>query len=1071
MGKLSVITNRIKRCAGLGASLVLAFVMLNAAPVFADTDALAVDPVKSNDGYSAVVYDNTNGMPVSEANDIAQTSDGFIWIGSYGGLVRYDGNTFERLDSTQGIDSIACLLVDSSDRLWVGTNDNGIALMENGEFRFWGLNDGLQSLKITDIAEDAAGNIYIGTTTGIVMMTPEMEIIPLKDKRIAKAYIENMSADEDGLIYGITHDEGMFMLRDGNLVNYYENSELNVGTIISVFPDPDTPGWIYYGTEDQGIFHVNPKDSFDTAEHISIDPLLSVNSMKKIGDKIWVCTRSGIGAIDKNGFHRLDYLPLNNSVDHVMGDYEGNLWFTSTRQGIMKLVPNRFSDVFARYNIPQTVVNTTCMYDGKLFVGTDTEGLIVIGDDGPLDSLPLNSVRMASGGAFSAAESADLIKLLKGVRIRSVIRDRSGNLWISTWRSYGLLRYKDGELTVFDTSEGLLSDRIRAVFETRDGSILVALTGGLNTIKGDRVTQSFSQKDGIVNSESLCACEAPNGDMLLGSNGDGIYVIHKDKKTVSNINRMNGFTSDVIMRIKYDAENEVFWIVTGNSLAYMTKDYQVRTIKNFPYPDNLDIVKNRDGYLWILSSDGIYVCSPEELMSGKASEPVHYGMKNGLPCITTNNAYSCLTNKGTLYIAGRTGVAAVNIDDPIEDGHDLKQIVPFVDADGKRIYPDKKGVFHIPGITHKLTVYGFVCSNSLVDPVVSYYLKGFDRRATTVKRSDFDPVIYTNLSGGSYSFVMELQDMMGSGSKISTVRIIKERAFYEQPWFFVLALAAFAASSLGVIQLFVRRKLKELEAKHRAEAEKQRVNDELTMASRIQYSILPHDFPPFPERGEFDIYATMDPAREVGGDFYDFFMIDDDHLCLVIADVSGKGIPASLFMMNAKVIIKSYAKGENTPAEVLEKTNDEVCSNNLLDLFVTVWIGILEISTGRLTTANAGHEYPAVRRRGGNFELIKRKHGIVVGGMDGLKYTDYEFQLEPGDKLFVYTDGVPEATNSKNEMFGTDRMLAALNADKDASPEQLLKGVRKAVSDFTAGAEPFDDLTMLGLEYNGTERS
>ena len=213
----------------------------------------------------------------------------------------------------------------------------------------------------------------------------------------------------------------------------------------------------------------------------------------------------------------------------------------------------------------------------------------------------------------------------------------------------------------------------------------------------------------------------------------------------------------------------------------------------------------------------------------------------------------------------------------------------------------------------------------------------------------------------------------------------------------------------------------------------------------------------------------MEPAREVGGDFYDFFLIDDDHLCLVIADVSGKGLPASLFMMNSKVLIKSFASGDNTPAEVLEKANKEICENNQMEMFITVWLGILELSTGKMVASNAGHEYPVMGHTGEEFEMIKDNHGFVVGGMEGVKYKDYELQLRPGDKLFVYTDGVPEATNAKDELFGTDRMIEALNADKYAPVEEMLRNVRKAVSEFAAGAEQFDDLTMLAMEYIGME--
>ncbi|MBR0157235.1 MAG: serine/threonine-protein phosphatase [Clostridia bacterium] len=254
-----------------------------------------------------------------------------------------------------------------------------------------------------------------------------------------------------------------------------------------------------------------------------------------------------------------------------------------------------------------------------------------------------------------------------------------------------------------------------------------------------------------------------------------------------------------------------------------------------------------------------------------------------------------------------------------------------------------------------------------------------------------------------------------------------------------------------------------------ATAEKERIGTELALATKLQAAFVPSIFPPFPERTEFDIYASMDPAKEVGGDFYDFYLIDDDHLCLLIADVSGKGIPAALFMMVSKIILQSCAMLGRSAAEILTKTNEAICSNNKESMFVTVWLGILEISTGKLTCANAGHEYPALMRRGGSFGLFRDKHGLVIGGMDGLKYKEYELTLSPGDKLFVYTDGVPEATDADNELFGTERMLSALNAEPEADPSRILRNVRAAVDGFVKDAEQFDDLTMLCLEYHGKE--
>ena len=253
-------------------------------------------------------------------------------------------------------------------------------------------------------------------------------------------------------------------------------------------------------------------------------------------------------------------------------------------------------------------------------------------------------------------------------------------------------------------------------------------------------------------------------------------------------------------------------------------------------------------------------------------------------------------------------------------------------------------------------------------------------------------------------------------------------------------------------------------------AEKERISTELSLAKKIQASMLPDIFPPFPERTEFDIYASMDPAKEVGGDFYDFFLVDDDHLCLVMADVSGKGVPAALFMMASKIILANYAKMGKSPSEILTAANSTICSSNREHMFVTVWLGILELSTGKLTAANAGHEYPVLMQPDGRFDIYKDKHGFVIGGMAGLKYKEYSVEMKPGSKLFLYTDGVPEATDSENQLFGTERMVAALNEKSDGSPREILKTVRNSVDAFVKDAEQFDDLTMLCLEFKEKDK-
>ena len=250
--------------------------------------------------------------------------------------------------------------------------------------------------------------------------------------------------------------------------------------------------------------------------------------------------------------------------------------------------------------------------------------------------------------------------------------------------------------------------------------------------------------------------------------------------------------------------------------------------------------------------------------------------------------------------------------------------------------------------------------------------------------------------------------------------------------------------------------------------EKERIGAELNVATQIQADMLPRIFPPFPDRSEFDIYATMQPAKEVGGDFYDFFMLDEDHLGLVMADVSGKGVPAALFMVIAKTLIKNRAQMGGSPAEGLAYVNEQLCDGNDAELFVTVWFAILELSTGKGIAANAGHEHPVLRRSGGDYELVVYRHSPAVATLPGIRFREHEFELHPGDRVFVYTDGVPEAINEKEEDYGPDRMLAALNSCPPDTPmKETLRLVREDLDRFAGEMPQFDDVTMMAIDYRG----
>lgn len=774
-----------------------------------DPEDEVVNPIGHSDEYSAVLYDNTNGLPTPEANEIAETSEGVIWIGSYGGLIRYDGNTFERIDSTTGIASVVCLYVDSKDRLWVGTSDCGVAVMERGEFRQWKKSDGLGSAFIRDIAEDTAGLIYVATSMGIVTINEEGTVHPIDDPRIANVYMRELRLGNDGLIYGLTEAGDIFILKDGAVDYFLESEKCKVKEVLCLLPDPKASGNVYLGTSNSEIYYGNVRTNFDNCRTIHASPLTYIQEFEYINDSIWICAGNGIGLLQGDHFQVLNDIPMNNSVNHVMSDYEGNLWFTSTRQGVMKIVRNSFTDIFERYDLDRAVVNSTCMYDDQLFVGTDT-GLTVLDNHGRGSAVPLTKAVTASGKEL---QSDDLLKLLEDCRIRSIIRDSRGRLWISVWRKLGLLCYDKGELTAYSVEDGLFSDRVRTVCERSDGSVLVINTGGISVISNGKVTASYGSEAGIVNTEGLTAVEGFNGEILLGSDGDGIYVINE--KVVKHISTENGLTSDVVMRIKRDRSRDIYWIVTSNSIAYMDADYRVKTIQKFPYSNNFDLYQNYNDEVWILSSNGLYVLSTDTLLKNLDINPVYYGIENGLPCIATANSYSELTEDGNLYIAGTTGVALVNIDAPFDNVNNLKAGVPYIEADDKRIFPDENGDFTIASNVRKLTLYSFVYNYSLTTPDVTYQLEGFEDKTTTVSRSDLVPISYTNLPGGEYHFVMKLSDSRGYGDKTIIVNIAKERAFYEQVWFYILIGILSLLFLIGCVRLYIYVRMSKLEKKNR----------------------------------------------------------------------------------------------------------------------------------------------------------------------------------------------------------------------------------------------------------------
>ncbi len=861
-----------------------------------------VDVTDKSEGYYPILYNNENGLPTSEANAIAQTSEGFLWIGCYSGLIRYDGNTFERMDSTTGIASVVSLYVDSQDRLWVGTNDFGAVVLEQDRETWFRVKDGLQSASVRAIAEDGDGFIYLATTMGVSVVSPDMTMTLIERIQIRDEFVRGLSVGRDGTVYGVTQKGAVFTLRGGQLTSFYDESTLGIPEIRTVVPDAKVPGYVFLGTAKSTVYYGKLSNNMEGAQAINTAPLNSVNTVSEIGGVIWICADNGIGYIAEGVFTPLSRIPMEDSVDSVLGDYQGNLWFTSSQQGVMKIVRSQFKDIFAGYDEleqEEMVVNTTCYLDGLLYIGTN-RGLLVLSNDEVLKSYPLRKAVSASGEDLGIT---DLFEILGSVRIRSIIRDSGNRLWFSTYGKSGLLRLEDGVLTRFGTEDGLPSERIRTIAERTDGSYVVACTGGIAILEGDRIQRVFGEDYTIDNTEILTVTQGGPEDVIFGTDGGGIYVLRR--KILYHIGTEDGLQSDVVMRVKRDATRNITWIVTSNSLAYMTDDFKVTTIKKFPYPNNFDIIQNSKDELWVLSSDGIYVVSAEEMLANGDISPLHYNRENGLTCVPTSNSYSDVTDDGMLYIAGSTGVVRVNINSTFETINNVKLAVPFLEADGKIIYPDKDGNFTIEPDVKRLTIDAYAYVYSLMNPQVTYILEGFDRTATTVSRRDFGKVVYTNLKEGKYVFKITLRDPNGGGEISYSVKILKKKAFHETILFRVLVVLGSIALVALIVAHYV---LKKMRALQREQKRNRLLIREITEAFAKTI-----DMKDRYTRGHSTRVAefTTMLAKELG---YDEDMQEEYYNIALLHDVGKIGVPSSVLNKQGKLSDEEFAIIKSHPA-------------------------------------------------------------------------------------------------------------------------------------------------------------
>ena len=743
-----------------------------------------------NADYTSVLYDSTNGMPTSEANAIAQSSDGFIWLGGYSGLVRYDGNTFYRYDSTSGISSVFALYVDDNNRIWIGTNENGVAMLDFDETKVYGRVEGIRSHSVRSITEDKNGNIIIGTTQGLAYIdATTLEIHPIDDPQINQEYVNNLEKDSEGNVYGLTSDGALFTLADLAVTAFYPAERIGGEQANSLYADPDMPGIVYIGTIGSEVITATVSDkNLTVTDTRSVLPLNNINSMVRRGDDLWITGTNGLGYLDDGGkYHGLGDTPMNYSITNAMVDHEGNLGFTSTRQGVMKIVPDRFMDIGKIAELDSRVVNSTCVNSGKLYLGTDS-GLEIL-----------------SAGDYSKIED-ELTAYLEGVRIRCIKNDDMGRLWLCTHGDTGLVCYdpKDSSITSFNESNGLEANRVRTVLPRSDGSVAAATGNGVFIVDGGKITAHYGQENGIAVPEILTVEEDENGVLYLGSDGDGIYVV--DGNRVSRMGVDDGLTSEVILRIKRDDERGLMWIITSNSIEYI-KDGEVKAVSQFPYSNNYDIFFDDNGDAWVLSSNGIYIANVDDLIKNESIDYDFYNLRSGLPYMATGNSRDYLADDGTLYIAGTTGVCAVNINADDPESSNVRLVVPAVEIDDREVILRNDSSVSLPAGSKRLVIKAYALAYGLSNPTISYWLEGFDTEPIITNKQELTPISYTNLDGGKYKFHMSLLDDK-TGEEIDSVElaISKEHSIYDNALFWLaLIILAVAATGIAMYRMFSSR--------------------------------------------------------------------------------------------------------------------------------------------------------------------------------------------------------------------------------------------------------------------------
>ena len=747
------------------------FLCLGAAKPASAQDALPPEANHYTD-YVQTVYSSSNGLPCGEANDIAQTNDGLLWIGTYAGLYRYNGREFRWMDNYESVRNVNCLYVDAEGRLWIGTNDNGLSICIREKIaNVVDQTQGLPSNSVRSIIQSADGYYYIGTTSSMQVLTLNSGL-KTESTLYEVNYADDIAADSVGHVAAVTSNGRLFLLKEGRIMS---SRQITTGQEVFKSCCFDRQGRLLAGTTSNRIYIFNIEEGyFDPAGMMICEGLSSLKDLTYLDNgELFVSADNGIGYLDWNGtFHRINTNDFNNSIDNMLVDYQGNIWFTSSRLGLLRMAPSAFRDVYSTAGMARRVVNTIVKWQDAYYIGTD-KGLDIVEPD------------------YASAVENHLTELLSGFRIRCMYVDSDDHLWVCTYGS-GLLEVTpEGEEYWYNAKNGTFGNRSRLVIQLSDGEILAGGDTGISFIRDHKVLRTIGYAEGLINSMILTATEMEDGRVLVGTDGDGIAEL-VDGQISRMITREDGLSSEVILRTVKDEKTGGLFIVTSNGLCYMDSEGGVRTLDQFPYFNNYDVWLRDEDTLFVMSSAGIYVVDHDELLSDETD--IHYDLldsRRGLASSLTANSWNHYdAGTDSLFLPCDTGVYVINPNGYDTRVHAYRMMVSSVKEDGEPVYTGDGNSIVLSRSAYKIDLYPEVINYSIQDPYVGFYIEGFDTGWAVLPQSSLSTIVYTNLPSGSYTFHLAVMDSNGETTIAErTYSLVKEEAFYDNPWFVIYMLA------------------------------------------------------------------------------------------------------------------------------------------------------------------------------------------------------------------------------------------------------------------------------------------